>query len=174
MLNIRISHCTDGVEKTIEISDADIARAFSIPQQREAPPTVRFVDHGDGTVTDSTTGLMWSRDEVPGGEMNHEKALAACAALTLAGHGDWRLPTRAELLTLVDDTRHNPALDTAAFPSCKSSWYWAGTLLASDSSCAWIVYFHNGYAYHRHRGYGAFVRAVRACADARHGHARSR
>ncbi len=121
----------------------------------------RYTDNGDGTVTDTTSGLMWSKEDV-GDRQSWEPADKACRALTLAGFSDWRLPTRAELLTLLDDTRHEPAIDVSAFPTCKSNWYWTGTPAAWDPSCAWIVLFDFGYASSLRRSYGAFVRAVRS------------
>jgi hypothetical protein len=103
--------------------------------------------------------LEWSNTLCNGERVNYKKAEKACAAL---GEG-WRLPTRAELLSLVDDTRCDPAIDTARFPDTKSGAYWTGTPLASDSSYAWVVVFSLGYAdsYHRDGSY-AFVRAVRS------------
>jgi hypothetical protein len=161
MLNIRISHCTDGQEKVIEISDRDVAAAFAASPAERKTNTARFIDNGDGTVTDSTTGLMWSKDNVGDSELNHADATKACADLKLAGHSDWRLPTRAELLTLVDDTRHQPAIDVGAFPSCKSGWYWSATAAAWNAACAWLVHFDHGAAYDANRSSKAFVRAVR-------------
>jgi hypothetical protein len=131
-------------------------------QAEQAATAARFTKNGDGTITDTTTGLMWTKDNVGSGEMDHEAAANACRALELAGHKDWRLPTHAELLTLVDDTRCDPAIDVSAFPSCKSCWYWSGTPYAGNSSCAWIVDFGSGNAYYYYRYYSAFVRAVRA------------
>jgi hypothetical protein len=102
--------------------------------------------------------LKWSDTLCNGERVNFKKAEKACAAL---GEG-WRLPTRAELLSLVDDTRSDPAIDTARFNDTKSGAYWTGTPLASVSSFAWIVNFVNGNASGFHRDFsGAFVRAVR-------------
>ncbi|MCY3024485.1 MAG: DUF1566 domain-containing protein [Planctomycetota bacterium] len=63
-----------------------------------------FHDNGDGTVTDSATGLMWQKDD-SGKGMNWEQALAHAANLKLAGHSDWRLPNAKELQSIVDYTR---------------------------------------------------------------------
>ena len=49
-----------------------------------------FIDNGDGTVTDTITGLMWQKSD--GGEMTIENARTYCSTLTLAGYSDWRLP----------------------------------------------------------------------------------
>ncbi|GAB3755027.1 Lcl C-terminal domain-containing protein [Lysobacter olei] len=127
------------------------------------PAGPRFVDNGDGTITDTVNRLMWSKLTNTSKNVNHAMAEATCADLSLAGHTDWRLPTRAELLTLVDDTRCSPAIDTDAFPDTKNDWYWTSTLRASASSYAWFVYFDFGGANADPRGYSyAFVRAVRS------------
>lgn len=72
-----------------------------------------FVDNGDGTVTDLSTGLMWMQTD--GGKgMNWQEALAYAENLKLAGHSDWRLPDAKELEYLVDYTR---APDTSGSPA---------------------------------------------------------
>lgn len=60
-------------------------------------PDPRFIDNGDGTVTDLLAGLMWvaNGDEVPSQGFN--TAVTACDALVFAGYDDWRLPTFPEL-----------------------------------------------------------------------------
>ncbi|KPL70767.1 hypothetical protein ADN00_17990 [Ornatilinea apprima] len=56
-------------------------------------------DNGDGTISDSCTGLMWQQAE-NAEEMNYEDAVAFCKNLILAGNSDWRLPTKEELVAL--------------------------------------------------------------------------
>lgn len=113
-------------------------------------------------VLDRETQLIWSRETLPCGEVNWKKAQKACAELSLAGWTDWRLPTRKELLSLVDDTRHSPAIDTAYF-DCRSSWYWTSTPAAlSPGVYAWCVYFSNGISGWDDQGGGDGVRAVRS------------
>ncbi|GAB3755023.1 Lcl C-terminal domain-containing protein [Lysobacter olei] len=123
----------------------------------------RFIDNGDGTVTDTALNLMWSKATLTEEEVNHEQAGKVCAELALAGHSDWRLPTIEELFALADHTKYDPAIGTEVFPDTKSDWYWSSTIHASASSCAWFVYFGYGLADSSHRGYlSAFVRAVRS------------
>jgi hypothetical protein len=111
-------------------------------------------------VYDPVHDLTWSR--TIGGRANHEEALRVASALDLLGHTDWLLPTRAQLLTLVDDTRVKPAIDTRAFPNCRSDWYWTRTPVASSpSACAWLVGFGNGGSAWYDQSLGGFVRAVR-------------
>ncbi len=45
----------------------------------------RFVDNGNGTVTDKQTGLMWTKDADPFGTMNWHDAMAGCGSFSIAG-----------------------------------------------------------------------------------------
>lgn len=117
-------------------------------------------------VLDTTTGLIWARTLAQGGEAKCLDHAAASEAVKDLGEG-WRLPTRAELLTLVDDTRHEPAIDVAAFPDTQSGWYWTSTPAAwNPSADAWFVTFGYGYAATVYRSLDAFVRAVRSASPA--------
>jgi len=125
--------------------------------------TQRFVDNSDDTITDTSTGLMWSKATITEGDVTHATAAEVCALLDLAGHRDWRLPTIDELFMLADRSRHTPAIDTAAFPDTRSDWYWTSTICAWSPGCAWIVNFNGGLADGvRRDGLNACVRAVRS------------
>ncbi len=111
-------------------------------------------------VLDTRTGLMWTSDESP--EMTQPQCVEFAQKLDVAGFSDWQIPTREQLLTLVDDTKYDPAIDTTFFPGCKSDWYWTATPAArSPGDDAWYVYFDYGYAYWGYRNLDGFVRAVR-------------
>lgn len=57
-----------------------------------------YRDNGDGTITDSVTGLMWQRGyEV----MSYEEAMAAAESFSLGGYSDWRLPSIKEAYSLI-------------------------------------------------------------------------
>lgn len=103
--------------------------------------------------------LEWSPTLGNGSRMSYADAEAACAAL---GEG-WRLPTIQELLSLVDLSRHDPAIDVAAYPNTKHGAYWTRTPVSWAPSAAWVVnfYYGNSDVYLRVDGY-AFVRAVRS------------
>ena len=123
----------------------------------------RFIDNGDGTVIDTVNHLLWSKATMSPKGISQHDALKLCAGLSLAGYGDWRLPTRAEMLTLVDDTRHEPAIDTTFFPDTKPEWYWTSTACAWSSALAWFVGFHYGGCIHGYRSSDdGLVRAVRS------------
>lgn len=69
----------------------------------------RFIDHGNGTITDTKTGLMWAaRDN--GESIHWPKAKKYCEDFFLGGYRDWRLPTTAELAGLYDNNKRYKAL----------------------------------------------------------------
>ncbi len=80
-----------------------------------------YADHGDGTVTDLVTGLMWQQD--PGAKTSLDAALDGAASFDLAGYDDWRVPSLKELYSLMDfsgSTGHSeqtavPYLDVSVF-----------------------------------------------------------
>ncbi len=64
----------------------------------------KFVDNGDGTVSDLATGLMWSQGD-NGKGVEWIEALPYAQGATLAGYNDWRLPNVKELQSIVDYSR---------------------------------------------------------------------
>ncbi len=115
----------------------------------------RFIDHS--VVTDTKTGLVWTKTTIAKGA-TFEQAQKAVAAL---GEG-WRLPTVEELFSLVDHTRHEPAIDTDVFPDTEDSCYWTCTPCAWNEAAVWVVGFSSGYVYLLHRYDLGCVRAVRS------------
>jgi hypothetical protein len=119
-----------------------------------------FRDNGDGTVMDMRTGLMWQQEETKA--MTWEKALAYCENLDLGGYNDWRLPGIRELLSLVDDIRRDPSINTAYFPGCWPSIYWSSTTHTLYPGFVWYVGFDDGQVHGGgHKGRRYYVRAVR-------------
>ena len=64
----------------------------------------------------------------------------------LCGLSDWRLPTRTELLSIVDNSNFKPAVDTRFFPNTVPAYYWSSSPYADQSDFAWQVYFLYGEA----------------------------
>ena len=115
-------------------------------------------------VIDHATGLMWAVKSIgdsDGDPMSQADCEKACGELRLLGHDDWRLPTRAELAALVDDTRHEPSIDTNLFPGVLPRWHWTSTAAAWSSASAWGVYFGDGNVDSLHRDLSGFALAVR-------------
>lgn len=124
----------------------------------------RFINNGDGTVTDPETGLMWGKTFPQ--EMNWKDADQACKDLNFAGYKDWRLPTVKELFSIVDHTKgagdNEPAIDIAFFPDTKCSRYWTSTPTAWDTSGVWCVGFGSGGVATSGKGSRNYVRPVRS------------
>lgn len=94
-----------------------------------------------GVVLDHVTGLLW-QEPAPDFH-NWADAHTYCAALTIAG-GGFRMPTRTELVSLVDYTRSSPAIDVAAFPSTAAEGYWTATQSGNSPNAAWGIDFSDG------------------------------
>lgn len=105
----------------------------------------------------SESDLDWSHTLIEGEAVTLEDAEQAVTEL---GEG-WRLPTRAELESLLDLSRHDPAIDTEKYPDTQSRYYWTCTPCAWNSAARWVVNFSNGLV-HGRRHYNACVRAVRS------------
>ena len=59
----------------------------------------KFIDNGDGTITDEATGLTWQQEDSKAA-LDWKSALVYADNLNLASHNDWRLPTIKELQSL--------------------------------------------------------------------------
>jgi hypothetical protein len=140
----------------------------AVPEASISEPRKRFsLIRGNTTeghtdiVADSKTGLQWTRATLGVKPVNFEAAGKACTDCRIGGHTDWRLPTIDELLSIVDRTRVEPAIDTDYF-RCENGWYWSSTPYAqSPSVYAWVVSFDSGFADCSSRGSNGFVRAIR-------------
>ena len=138
-----------------------------------------FHDNGDGTVTDTNTGLMWQQDTSPGGAYTWQQALSYCENLILNNNGewtsgtpntsgvkydDWRLPNRNELQSIVDYERYAPSINTTFFPNTRLDFYWSSTTFSISRSYAWLFYFQNGLLCNGDKSYAfySYVRAVRS------------
>jgi len=68
---------------------------------------LNYVDNGDGTISDLTTGLMWQK--IPGEKVTYGEALGGAENMRLAGYGDWRVPTIKDLYSLIDFSGQDPS-----------------------------------------------------------------
>jgi hypothetical protein len=112
-----------------------------------APNLESYTDNKDGTVTDNLTGLMWQQT-VPTGTYTWSQAVAYCPTLNLAGHSDWHLPSRIELVSIVDlGVSSGPMINSTYFPSTPAYWFWSASPVAGSPSSAWSVAFFFGYTH---------------------------
>ncbi|MBP7866612.1 MAG: protein kinase [Acidobacteria bacterium] len=96
-----------------------------------------YVDNGDGTVTDTKTGLMWTKTDsrkAAGRGMNWDEAKAWVDGLTTGGHTDWRMPSIRELQSLFDTSYKVLAYDNDAYAPLRmcplfaaggAYWFWS-------------------------------------------------
>jgi hypothetical protein len=115
----------------------------------------RFAVSADGMeVRDSTTKLVWRHcaEGLSGpactGKLVRFKYAGAKTAAERAAKSDgkgWRIPTKDELLSLLDKTvKKKPLIDVHAFPKTPSELFWATRAGTDDNLNAWLVSFANG------------------------------
>jgi hypothetical protein len=115
----------------------------------------RFLDPGNGTVTDNATGLIWqlmdSNTRSFGGEqgaMTWDEAFDYVGGMNdvyFAGGNDWRLPNQMELFSLIDYGEWNPAVSEPFKPYTQTGLYWSGTTDDANTARAFAVFFLSGY-----------------------------
>ncbi|MEE9351931.1 MAG: DUF1566 domain-containing protein [Thiotrichaceae bacterium] len=117
-------------------------------------PTARFVDHQNGTVTDSLTGLTWKRC-LEGYEYNNNNCTPVDTktftwnealqktGLSYAGSSNWRVPNLKELTSITAYTTSFPAINENIFPNTLSRFTWSSTP-HTYSNQVWAVSFSNG------------------------------
>jgi hypothetical protein len=91
------------------------------PLPAVSPPTSEYAIAKD-TVLDNTTGLMWERVP-PVTNTTLADATTRCASLAAGGYGDWRVPTRIELLSILDYGQKGTLLNPNVFGSIEDPGY---------------------------------------------------
>ena len=104
-----------------------------------AVQSIDFVGH---VARDTSTKLEWERspDSAP---RSWRDANKYCKELGLDG-GGWHLPSFKELLTIVDSTRHEPALNMRVFPSLHNMAVWSSTRFLNSRDSAYFIEFSKG------------------------------
>jgi len=131
-------------------------------------PSPRFMDHGNGTITDNLIGLMWTKNaNLAGGTKTWQGALDYVKSINsgagLGGYHDWRLPNRKELFSLIDHSKWYPALPAShPFQNVQSSSYWSSTTYAGYTAFAWVVRMWSGYVFYDGKSYIYYVWPVRS------------
>lgn len=131
------------------------------PSMASAPNSPRYDTSSAEVVVDLLTGLAWQRAVEPA-EHAWQEAKDLCDCSTLGGFDDWRLPTRIELVSIVDFTKGGPAVDPVAFPATPSDYVWSASRVAGTESAAWYVYFLDGNTHSAGLDTPHGVRCVRA------------
>jgi hypothetical protein len=142
------------------------------------PPTTpnsQLVDNGNGTITDTATGLIWKKcsegqtnDENCTGSatlVNWSQALQAAETINsndgFAEQTDWRLPNIKELQSIVEVACSVPTINSDRFPNTASSGFWSASARVNGSAYAWGVDFYGGNSGDYGRSSSSQVRLVR-------------
>ncbi len=129
---------------------------FQLPDPER--PSTEFTDNGDGTVTDTVTELTWEQVDVR--SVNWEQAFAHCQSKGTS----WRLPTRLELMTLVDHGKQVKPLVNGPFSGEGLSYgyfFWSSTPSGAAPASMGTVNFDSGYGGYSDKGASQAVRCVR-------------
>jgi hypothetical protein len=118
-------------------ADSAITREWALwimPNAAEAGlPNPAQYQVGASTTTDLVTGLVWKN------QVAAAQSLSSAAASCGAG---FRVPTRIELISLIDDTR-SPAIDPV-FAATPAEWFWTTSLVIGSTTQTWSVSFDKG------------------------------
>ncbi|HEY6460606.1 MAG TPA: DUF1566 domain-containing protein, partial [Polyangiaceae bacterium] len=102
-------------------------------------------DGGSPVAVDTVTGLAWVRASFAAS--TYDAAWIACTTQTSSSPSgaSWRVPTRIELVSLVDFTRQ-PTIDPNVFPGAQSASYWTSSTVPGDGGPSgwWTVNFSSG------------------------------
>ncbi|MDD5277582.1 MAG: DUF1566 domain-containing protein [Methylovulum sp.] len=131
----------------------------------------------DGGLRDSSNTYSWYNpdDKTNGGfagyknggickggvSCNTQAYANAANALKLCGKSGWRIPSKAELDSIVDAGSYSPAIDGTYFPNTVYGAYWSSSPVAGFiNNSAWRVNFQYGYDYWNFKIVDNYVRLV--------------
>lgn len=123
-------------------TDGDLQKGVPLPNPR-------FIDNGNGTTTDSLTGLIWPKNAGCFSNISSQRqaitlaqtlADGACDLADGSVAGDWRVPNRKELRSLVD--YGGWWLQAPEFYDKPAhGWYWTSDSfpIVPDTSRKWMI-----------------------------------
>jgi hypothetical protein len=143
--------------------------AFATP----TTPTTDFIENSDGTVTHKLTRLVWMRCAM--GQTWDDASASCLGAASIYNYSQamafnhkaqsknqWRLPTIAELHSIIERENDSPRINLSLFPNTPTgSHFWSSTPVAEDNSFIWVVGFSSGDDYWYCKDEGNYVRLVR-------------
>ncbi len=119
----------------------------------------QFIDNGNGTISDETTGLMWQKQDSLN-PMNWQEALNYAEKLEYAGYGDWRLPNAKELQYLVDYSRSPDTTNSAAIDPIFQTTSITNEAGEKDYPFYWTSTTHTEGSHYNRAAYISFGRAI--------------
>lgn len=121
-----------------------------------------LIDNNNGTITDTSTRLVWLKNANCFGKQDWQTAMNSAAGLSFGAcglrdqstAGQWRLPKKEELQAR--------AASRAGFSNIQSRFYWSSSTDAGDANYAWIVLMSSGFVYNFNKDSSHYVWPVRA------------
>ncbi|MBP5435410.1 DUF1566 domain-containing protein [bacterium] len=109
-------------------------------------------ENGKEMILDSSTNLFWQKEPVK--KATWKEALKYCEDSTYAGHNDWRLPNKNELLSLVDYSKIGSEVEEtleeddeveaiSSFPGMTPDLFWTSTQAPVDY-LVWLIHMQYG------------------------------
>ncbi|MBQ7705647.1 MAG: DUF1566 domain-containing protein [Selenomonadaceae bacterium] len=114
--------------------------------EKQHDGTARFIDNGDGTITDTVAKLMWQKEQPAPKSYNDVQEMLK--TFELAGYKDWRLPTMYEIGLIFDETYENGNWYYDKFFECdkvKPPMLQHITANIFENTYVWIMNFNFGY-----------------------------
>ena len=131
--------------------DAFYQKGYTLtrPIVKTAIGNTRFIDNGDGTLTDSATGLMYVINlfDVIVVDL-WAPCVIAMEALLYAGYDDWRLPNIKEIHAIFDFEYDAPAIDPI-FVNYNAWEFWSSTNVQLFPAWAYTGDLRNAVTYRR-------------------------
>ena len=98
-----------------------------------------------------SVGQRWNGNECSGKIVNLSLDMVP-KALDIANEqlgGEWRLPSQAELMSIVCNECSSPKIDENIFPNTDNAPYWTGDQSIFNSKFYVSVNFHTGFSFNR-------------------------
>lgn len=97
----------------------------TIPARIKPASGERYTTTHYNTAIDHALRLEWDRGFTE--PLSYEDATLRASSYTLGGFFDWRIPTRSEMLSLIDDNAKCPCISSFLFPNTSLAWFWTQT-----------------------------------------------
>lgn len=157
-----------------QVVHAEVKSLFNFLISNPVAEGDHYTDNGDETITDTKTGLMWTKKDSfadLGKCLDWNDSKSYVSELRTGSHSDWRLPTLKELETIYERTKSNvmtydnnkqyPLHLDSIFANGAAYGYWSSN--TAGSCCALSLVFYYGNVLKEQRTYcnDGGVRAVR-------------
>ena len=148
---VRVALVNDAENEQVELNNDEFILA--VEKKRRMLP-----------YSDPITNLLWVRDgNIAGKAMTWNDAISWVKSLNYGGHGDWRLPTKDELLAFSKRDNNRPSVwfNTNGFVNVQADYYWTSNSNVYDTTGAYCISMNSGGALERYKTELYYAWAVR-------------